>query len=242
MALMVGLPESPAHGRESKSKLIEWTTKEMARKCYLLFCLMGGRMRDLSDINERLNREFDGRIRIRWSNQHQNYSVEQKYARAATKWSEREDDEVIRAREGYLQIFAVTPGDRFECERCRDVIKVPINEFRLIKCANCTRRGVDSRYILGFFDLDSEHIIDHLRRLDPLKGTQQKIRTQIAEANQKRQQELERDQWNFRESYVKDGMEAKLFGIPQTAINKVAMWEDAPKSIITNEKQKIQQT
>ncbi len=178
----------------------------------------------MSDIHERLKDEFNDRLRLRWSGKEKNWHVEQKFARgyhpSRRANDDDESDEMIRAREGYLQICTVQPGDHMRCERCNYTINVPVNEFRMIQCEQCQLMGWQTKYVVGFFDLDSEHLLDHLRRLDPLRSASNKIREKIAENNKKLYEKEQNRPSELAEAYVKD-MSNDLFGIAHQGSTKV---------------------
>ena len=60
-----------------------------------------------------LEREFRGRLRVRWSSRKHTFEIEQKVGRAAyrpIRWLE-EDDTFVCARDGYVHVLSVAPGD-----------------------------------------------------------------------------------------------------------------------------------
>ena len=64
-------------------------------------------------ILERLDREFRGRLRLRWSNRKQEFQLEQKVRRALAEGpvKDSQDDDGIRRRDGYLYVLQEHPGD-----------------------------------------------------------------------------------------------------------------------------------
>ena len=121
---------------------------------------------------ESLKTQFNDRIRIRWSDKDQEWQIEEKIARASLPQEHLDDqwdDDAIRQRDGYGFICSVRPGDRMPCPVCNTTLKVPVNEFAEIKCDYCSMKGRKTSLIAGFFEL-SDILLEHLRRLDPLRG------------------------------------------------------------------------
>lgn len=122
---------------------------------------------------EKLDREFRGRLRIRWSNSRQEWQIEQKVARGlfpGTKPSKKGWDEssdaYVRHRDGYVHILSVRTGDRMPCPRCSTELKVPYLETHHVRCPMCQMRGFGS-YVAALFMPLGDSLIDYLRKIDP---------------------------------------------------------------------------
>jgi hypothetical protein len=122
----------------------------------------------------RLEEVFSDRLRIRWSLRRGAWLIESKVGRGygalpipVAEW----DDSLIATRDGYAPVMAVQPGDRMPCPRCGLGTSVPICETKEIKCVPCMARGHDSRWMAAFYPL-GEVLIDHLKKIDPLRREQ----------------------------------------------------------------------
>src|ERR1043166_1952196 len=97
---------------------------------------------------EKLEREFRGRLRIRWSSQRGEWHIEQKVARGlfpGTKptkrgWDES-SDKYVEHRDGYVFVMAVRTGDRMPCPRCQHEMKVPYMHTTHLRCEFCRLMG-----------------------------------------------------------------------------------------------------
>ena len=148
----------------------------------------------------RLQTEFGGRLRLRWSNRRQAWFIEQRLApgqiltpprRTDGPW-DTENDRYIQARDGYGEVLRITAGDRMQCERCFLPVKVPVLEFGEARCEHCIARGVDARYRASYWPIDSEAILQHLRRLDPERGRVLDYIKDLDAANHARSQAIDR--------------------------------------------------
>lgn len=179
-------------------------------------------------VSERLKNEFDNRLRLRWSHQENCWHLEQQFNKGfhiSRRGSEdSESDEMIRAREGYLQIMAIQNGDRMPCPRCKRQVPVPVNEMANVNCA------CGNKMIVGYYDLNSEALFEHLRKMDPLKDHRNALREKIAATNAKVWEEAQNKPSKLAEEYVTQAMSVKDFGIDMVGhTGKERMWEDAPK-------------
>lgn len=118
---------------------------------------------------ERLDRLFDGELRVRWSQQRGEWHIEHKVGRgrAAGFYVSGHDDNAIRAQDGYTLVLAIRTGDRMPCPRCGHDMPVPVRKLAESRCQECTRRGLDGRYPAAFFDLDGDSLIEHLSKINP---------------------------------------------------------------------------
>ena len=135
---------------------------------------------------ERLDHEFDGRLRVRWSIPEGAFVIEQKIARGLADLfpAEEHEDAKIRLRDGYLKIMSVRNGDRMPCPRCGLTLRVPKFEIRLLECGYCKRRGYDYQHPAGFFELN-DRLLEYLRSLDPKKGGSRRNRDRVDINNKK---------------------------------------------------------
>jgi|GEM_PF-1751416 len=126
-----------------------------------------------ADFARRIQREFDGRLRIRWSNKRREWQVEQRVSRSqvADAHVSDNDDPAIRARDGYVYVMSIRDGDRMPCPAGDGTtLKVPVGHTGEVTCPECKRWGRTGRYAAAYFPLEGDSLIQYLRRLDPLLG------------------------------------------------------------------------
>ena len=172
-------------------------------------------MYDLTHFQRRLDEEFHGRLRIRWSLQRHEYHIEQRVGRAVIPPLRIEEgrDDLIRARDGYDFLMAIRPGTRMPCPTCHLDVSVPIMEFRETACPHCAIKGRDGRITACYFPL-GERLLDELRARDPLKGGPARMRAMMDAANARLEATRDREFRNYNEDVVKDHF-GNLFGIQQ---------------------------
>lgn len=150
---------------------------------------------------EELNKEFNGRFRIRWSEKRQVWQLEQKVRPGleleppVNESGEYDtyDDAYIRARDGYWLIQTITAGDRMPCPICNNTLHVPHMRTAEVQCRRCQLMGKDGRYMAGYYPLNHT-LIEHLKDIDPerdgLKRTRQRVHARNAELRQRRDKEV----------------------------------------------------
>lgn len=80
-------------------------------------------------------------------------------------------DDLIQARDGYLGVMEITPGDRMPCPRCHYTLQVPVFETWDMRCPYCRLMGYQTRVVAGYWPLN-DRLIEHLQKIDPLRGLQ----------------------------------------------------------------------
>lgn len=171
-------------------------------------------MLTITEFQRRLDREFGGRLRIRWSAPRQEYHIEQRVGRAVLpplRPHHPDEDAFVRARDGYDFLMAIRPGDRLPCPTCHRQLKVAALEFRETTCPHCKEAGRDGRIAACYFPL-SEILLDELRARDPLRGGPERMRAMMDAANERLQQARDREFRNYNEDVVKDNFDT-LFSI-----------------------------
>lgn len=135
---------------------------------------------------DRLEREFRGRLRIRYSHKEHSWEIEQRVGRAIQpdRYIPLNDDDAIRARDGYLHVMSVRTGDRMPCPRCRMELKVPFNQTVDINCGFCELKGKQTHIVAGYYTLDGDDLIQHLRRIDPERGASVELARDADRRNQ----------------------------------------------------------
>ena len=141
----------------------------------------------------KLERLFDNRLRIRWSNHRQEWHIEYKVGRGKfNKISRTNDDGIIRAQDGYGFFMAIREGDRMPCPKCGATVHVPMFEMAEAVCGYCKMRGDDGRYPAAYYTLEGDHLIQHLIKMDPLRTYRDGIAHKVDDQNARRLADAER--------------------------------------------------
>ena len=180
---------------------------------------------------DRLERQFRGRLRIRWSTQRQEWHIEQRVGRGMfpgskpTKrgWDES-IDRYVEHRDGYVFIMAVRTGDRMPCPRCGTELKVPFKQTTHLKCQYCLLRLGRQTFVPAVYFPLGDDLIDHLKSIDPENDVQIALAERLDRENEALAAKMENDAiqnalWQFNDDY------RKLVGIPTTHLSgKTKMW------------------
>ena len=179
-----------------------------------------------SRFTDRLSREFDGRFRIRWSVQKHEWHIEYKVARGKSHLihAKSNDDNLIRAREGYAFAMAIQQGDRMPCPRCGYELKVPCFKFGEVKCDYCAISGRPSRVAASYFPLDGDMLIQELIKLDPMRAYRDGMAQKADAFNDAKIKGMERKFANQSEDIIKDKF-TQIAGIQSVGYSgREAMW------------------
>jgi hypothetical protein len=163
------------------------------------------------EFQRELDATFHGRFRVRWSNKMHEFHLEQKVATGQLMEPppsldpesvtqnlqfDMEDDNWLRARDGYFYVMSIRNGDRMPCPICGATLKVPKFETRETQCERCKLSGMDGKYRAAYFPMN--HIfIQHIRNLDPYSDGPERARErmrakQIADAARKLKEDMDR--------------------------------------------------
>lgn len=153
-----------------------------------------------------LDRNFHGRMRIRWSNQKHEWQIEEKVARGLLPdmYVSSENDTAIRLRDGYGLVCAIKTGDRMPCPKCNTELRVPIHEFAEVRCPFCAHRGRSESVIAGYFDLN-DRLIEHLRKISAEYAWRDEILNEIKHDTERREVSQERELDNIAQAALSDG-------------------------------------
>lgn len=165
-------------------------------------------------------------LRIRFSQKRGCWQIEQQVGRGALPpiHIEEDDDQLIRARDGYWFVCEVRLGDRMPCPFCNATLKVSHLKFKESRCERCISNGIDARFMAGYFPL-GEALLEHLRYLNPLTGGIERAANDLDKANDLMLKTRERDMSNLTET-MKDDY-SYIMGIPSvgyTGNNKTIHW------------------
>ncbi len=174
---------------------------------------------------ERLEREFGQKYRVRWSDARNEWHVEQKIRRGIaegfanvalknTQQRRNREDDLIRARDGYVLTMSVNAGNHTYCHECNTKMSVPSFETAVIFCPFCRLKGRQRHQVAGYFPL-GDSLIDHLRKIDSERGGTDRVVAEVDRSNQWMLAQNERKFRNHIEAGVKDRFN-RLVGIQQT--------------------------
>jgi hypothetical protein len=169
-----------------------------------------------TDFARALEREFQGRLRVRWSTQRQEWHVEQKIRRGLADFpaDPNGSDEHQRLRDGYMYILSIRPGDRMPCPRCASTLKVPHLEFREIICDFCKFTGKEYKVAAGYWPLNDK-LIERLKELDPERSMTKVQRTQVDARNRALEEAQQKHVLNVSLGTAADDF-VQITGIPMT--------------------------
>jgi hypothetical protein len=180
---------------------------------------------------EKLDREFRGRLRIRWSAERSEWHIEQKIRRGlfpGTKpsklgWDET-TDAYVRHRDGVIHVMSVRTGTAMDCPKCGTELKVPYMETHFVRCPLCQLRGYTNAYPVVFFPL-GDSLIDYLKKIDPENPLSERLNEDLERQNEALAAQMERDALRPGEARAHADYN-RLVGIPQTGWtrNSTKMW------------------
>jgi len=158
------------------------------------------------DFVSRLTKEFDGRLRIRWSKARGEWMIEQRIARATIppfQVSEI-DDRLIRYRDGYEYVMSIRPGTRMPCPKCGLTLNVPTMKIAEVVCDHCKFKERDGRYMASYWPL-GESLLEHLRKYDPYRDGYRRLLADMARGDERdaineksmkaTAEDISRDEW-----------------------------------------------
>jgi hypothetical protein len=184
---------------------------------------------------DKFEEEFGHDYRIRWSDARKEWHVEQRmghgFAAGTVDLTPRnaEDyrlnyDDRLRARDGYILTFVVSPGTRTQCDECHTWLKVPEHRFEAIECPYCAMRGRKRLYAVAYFPL-GESLLDHLRKIDVFSGGNERVRKAVAERNRFIEAEADTQFRRDLNAGLKERFN-RLVGIPQWGYaGEQKMWD-----------------
>lgn len=154
---------------------------------------------DISDFEDKLERTFLGRLRIRWSTQRGEWHIEQRVRRGLLEgfrptkkgWDES-NDRYVQWRDGTILIMTVRTGDRMPCPRCGSELKVPFMETHHVACDFCRLQGKTKRVAAVYMPL-GDRLIDHLKSIDPENPISERLAERMDRENEALAASMERD-------------------------------------------------
>jgi hypothetical protein len=169
---------------------------------------------------DKLESTFQGRLRIRWSNQRHAWLIEQRIKRGLfggfkpTKrgWDES-IDKYIQTRDGVIEIMEVRTGTLMDCPKCGHELKVPFMHTTAIRCGFCHLRGQTPSINNVFMPLN-DSLIYHLKSIDPKNPISEANVERIDRENEQLALMMEQDALNAAEAGLLDRFN-RIAGINQ---------------------------
>lgn len=180
---------------------------------------------------EKLEREFRGRLRVRWSRQDSAWHIEQKVARGlfpgvkvTGNWDET-SDKYIRQRDGYEYLMTVSVGDWLPCYRCKHDVKVPYYETTQVSCQYCLSLGRKTYIAAVHFPL-GDGLIDYLKQIDPENPLSETQDAKVDEANVFMEAARERAAFDRSSGQITDGDYRRMTDRPFVHLSGATkMWQ-----------------
>lgn len=148
--------------------------------------------------------------------------VEQREAQALEPGSmliHDEDDEQIRARDGFSLLFELWPGSAAKCPHCGERVSIIPGKVKSYNCDACKANGRSSNHVnvAGFYP-DSEGLIQELRKLDFISHNALDPRERLRQFHAKNTYRRERNEFNIVDDRAAYGREnwRWLTGTPRT--------------------------
>jgi hypothetical protein len=192
------------------------------------------------DFTQRLTREFDGRLRMRWSDQRRAFQVEVKCGRRThdIPLFNPQSDDCVRARDGYMRVMEIQPRATFECPtrvskepnapRCGVKLEIPLRQRVEVTCLNCRQHGRDGRTRAEYWPLD-DRLLDRLKQIDPKRQWAAQQVNEMDLSNKRAELMRELDALNDIDALNYDYYNA-IAGIPQFGYANTTAWQNAPAS------------
>lgn len=179
-------------------------------------------------ITEQIDRRFNGRFRLRWSDVDKMFLFEQKVKRGIAEGfapigykngQERKVryEDQIRARDGYILSMQISPGTTMNCKVCNTEIKVPAFKTAQVSCPFCEHKGRRVLYTVGYFPL-SDSLLDELDRTDIDRGGDVRVTKEREKRERMREAELNSKLWTKAEAAFRQDFNL-IVGIPQKGMH-----------------------
>lgn len=181
----------------------------------------------VEDFQDKLDREFKGRLRIRWSAERGEWQIEQKVRRGMLEgfkpnsrrgWDESHD-RYVQHRDGVVHIMSVRTGDRMACPKCESTLKVPFRETHMITCPLCKMRGKPHHFPAVYMSLGDD-LINHLKSIDPENPISETLVEDLDRQNQALALQQERDALRRGEAAAHYDYD-RIVGIPKFAYSGI---------------------
>jgi hypothetical protein len=112
-------------------------------------------MQNIQEFNKKLQRDFP-RYRARFSPHTQTIKIEVKmgtgYWDVNPALFKANPDLMVQVKDGYVEWAEITTGDRARCVNCTNTVKVPVREFKEVKCNWCET----AQPARAYFDLNDD--------------------------------------------------------------------------------------
>lgn len=164
-----------------------------------------------SGFAESLRVQLDGRFRVRFSRKVKRFQLEEKLQCAILPpiYVAPDDDDTIRAIDGYGFFAEVSPGTLTPCSRCGKDRHTAFKEFMATACEHCGDKDSGAVH----WPLD-DSLLEHLRKTDPRRGAHERFKSMRGMNEKRKQLELAS---TIRESSAR-GVDDAKFTIPKVSL------------------------
>lgn len=126
-------------------------------------------------LNHRVAPDPDHGYRVRWSNAHQTWQIEQKMGRGAFDPHPGNPDDMLRARDGYDLVAEITPLPKVRCDTCHFWIEdIPFGKWSEVRCSYCYQvKQEKSMFFVGYFPF-SDKLVEYFEKTSPKRTLERK--------------------------------------------------------------------
>lgn len=120
------------------------------------------------DFQTQLDKTFDNKLRVRWSDKLGEWQIEQKVRRGLAVDPLKPDpynDDQIRHKDGYVWVMSVKQGSKFPCPQCGLDLSAPTRQTEMVSCQHCRAKGYNHHWVASHWPLD-QTLIDHLQKME----------------------------------------------------------------------------
>jgi hypothetical protein len=157
------------------------------------------------EFTSKLERQFRGRLRIRWSPTKEEWHIEERVGRGVFEVPHKKNtDSYARVRDGYAFVMSVKPREWMPCPFCNRKLDVPMFHTGEAVCRSCQGLGREARFRAAFYPLN-DSLLRYLRQIDPERANVAQEAADLADAaNAAREKQRERDTHNHIEDITLD--------------------------------------
>jgi hypothetical protein len=185
---------------------------------------------------EKLESQFRGRLRVRFSQERKAWHIEQRVRRGLfpgfkptksrsgkVKWDESVD-RYVQARDGVVLIMEVATGTNTDCPVCKKPLKVPYYTTSVVTCLFCKLQGKQSHTPLVYFPLNDD-LLAYLRKIDPENPASARLAEDQDRANEALEREQDARAWLATEAAFEDDYR-RVAGIPYAHLSgRTSFWK-----------------
>jgi predicted Zn-ribbon and HTH transcriptional regulator len=172
-----------------------------------------------------LNRDFGGKVRLRWSPQRNRWQIERKGPPEGkvSDWRDR-FDALIRVRDRVYRVMEVSPGSLVTCGYCAFDYHTPQFSKQAARCPRCDKQELVMNWPLG------DRLLEELRFGDPDRDGLERMWKDTLREEEALEKGRKRDSRNYGEAVWKEEFN-RVFEIQSKGYTgKEHSWVGAPES------------